>query len=145
MQEETVTNDTSVDASPTPYNTCTGQQVWPAMCLNLLAAFLAATSPHVIEPIAHSIELLQPNTNMDIEPHLVAMMLSFVASSDLDTMTLSEAMKQPDQGEFLKVMEKELADRIGQKHWKVVPVKVVPRHMQAIPMVCQTIGNWFKT
>ena len=47
-------------------------------------------------------------------------------SSNPDTMTLSEDLKQPDCHEFIKVLEKELRDHVDCKHWKVVPLKSIP-------------------
>jgi hypothetical protein len=54
--------------------------------------------------------------------HVIAMI-----GSDPDTMHLEDALKQPDRKEFIKAMHKELNDHIERKHWKVVPLKAVPR------------------
>ena len=82
--------------------------------------------------------LLQPNISSSVEPHPFALfseyMLSFLAT-DPDTMTLQEAMQQPDKDQFLHAMKKELEDHISRKHWKVVPAKCIPKHKRSIPMV----------
>src|SRR5210317_2316438 len=49
------------------------------------------------------------------------------SNTDPDTMTLDKAMKQPDGEEFVKAMEKELMDHIERKHWKVVPMRSIPK------------------
>ena len=60
-----------------------------------------------------------------------------VASSrDPDTMTLDEALKQPDRAEFIKAMHKEIDDNVRRKHWKVVHKSTVPKGRIPIPMVC---------
>ena len=56
-------------------------------------------------------------------------------SSDPDTMTLSEALQQPNRHKFIKAMEKELCYHINCKHWKVVQLKSIPIGKHAIPMV----------
>ena len=59
-----------------------------------------------------------------------------VASSrDPDTMTLDEALKQPDRAEFIKAMHKEIDDHVRRKHWKVVHKSTVPKGRIPIPMV----------
>ena len=80
----------------------------------------------------------EPISNTMAEPNPFAMMSSFVATSsgsDPDTLTLAEALRQPDREEFLKAMNKELTDHIDRKHWKVVPLKSVSRGKKPIPMV----------
>ena len=57
------------------------------------------------------------------------------ASSDPDTITFEEALAAPDRNEFVLAMAKELKDHVYQKHWKVVPIKSIPSHKRAIPMV----------
>ena len=61
--------------------------------------------------------------------------ISMDFSPEHDTMTLSEALKQPDCHEFIKTMEKELRDHIDQKYWKVVPLKSIPVGKHTIPIV----------
>ena len=81
---------------------------------------------------------LQPDVERFAEPHPFAFMvetLGLSASSDPDTMTLDEALRQPDREQFIAAMHKELEDHISRKHWKVVPAKTIPSHKRAIPMV----------
>ena len=40
----------------------------------------------------------------------------FAASADPDTMYITEAMKQPDRGKFIKAMDKELDDHASRGH-----------------------------
>ena len=55
--------------------------------------------------------------------------------SDPDTMYLNEAMAQPDRDKFIEAMRSELLDHIQRKHWKVVPIKSVPKGKKCLPMV----------
>ena len=90
-----------------------------------VCAYLATFSPAKND----NDHLLQPATAAYTEPHplslLANQMFSFVAT-DPDTMTLKEALAQPDKAYFLKSMKKELNDHITWKHWKVFPAKNVP-------------------
>lgn len=105
-------------------------------------AFLCATSPQSVLGNSMSLgpsetlpELLQPDVEAHTEPHPYALLSAFVSTSDPDTMTLDEALKQPDRDEFIKAMKKELMDHIERKHWKVVPIKNIPAPKKPIPMV----------
>ena len=62
-------------------------------------------------------------------------LFGLAASQDPDTMTIDEALKQPDREEFVKAMSKELEDHVRRKHWVVVPLSSVPRNKIPIPMV----------
>ena len=42
--------------------------------------------------------------------------------ADPDTMTLKEALKQPDAEEFLKAMVKEVEDHARREHWKIMTI-----------------------
>lgn len=64
--------------------------------------------------------LLQPVYGDD--PHPFAFLTQIFALSTTsypDTMTLDEAMSQPDKEEFVKAMYKQLSDHIGRRHWKI--------------------------
>jgi hypothetical protein len=62
--------------------------------------------------------------------------LSYVAkSSDPDTMTLNEAMKQVDKEQFIEAMEKEIMDHCTRGHWEIVPISSVPRGNRPIMAV----------
>jgi Reverse transcriptase (RNA-dependent DNA polymerase) len=50
-------------------------------------------------------------------------------------MHLAEAMNADDKQQFVQAMYKELHDHINRKHWMIVPLKSVPSHKQALPMV----------
>ena len=62
-------------------------------------------------------------------------LFGFLARNDPDTMTLERALSEPDAENFLKAMEEEIAAHMERKHWKIVPIKCVPRHNKPIPMV----------
>ena len=83
--------------------------------------------------------LLQPDTLAHSQPHPLALVTEYfceaLLSADPDTMYLQEALKQSDRDEFLKAMKKELSDHIQRKHWKVVPLKCVPKDKVVLPMV----------
>ena len=72
------------------------------------------------------------------EPHPFALLSSHIfanIATDPDTMTLNEALSQPDRDHFLEAMKKELHDHISRGHWKVIPAKCIPAHKRSIPMV----------
>ena len=98
-------------------------------------SFLTTFSPFIRHD---NNQLLQPLTANYSEPRPLALfsshILSFIAT-DPDTMTLREALAQPDKEQFLKAMKKELNDHISRGHWKVIPIKHVPSHKQCLPMV----------
>ena len=56
-------------------------------------------------------------------------------TTDPDTMTIAEALRQPDRDKFLVAMHKELNDHISRGHWTVLPTKNVPSHKKRLPMV----------
>ena len=82
---------------------------------------------------------LRQKEKCSAEPHHFAFAaesgIYMAVSSDPDTMTLIEALKQPDCHELIKEKEKELRDHIDIKHWKVVPFKSIPVGKHAITMV----------
>jgi hypothetical protein len=81
---------------------------------------------------------LQPDTEAFSEPHPLAFIMDHVIAfigSDPDTMHLEEALKQPDREQFIQAMHKELNDHVDRKHWKVIPMKAVPKDKIPIPMV----------
>ena len=45
-----------------------------------------------------------------------------MSMADPDTMTLKEALKQPDAEEFLKAMVKEVEDHVRREHWKIMTI-----------------------
>jgi hypothetical protein len=100
------------------------------------SAYLSAFSPL---PTCEAIHLLQPDFEALAEPHPLALLTENVsaslASSDPDTMHLDDALRQPDRDKFIEAMSKELNDHISRKHWKIVPLRSVPKHKHVIPMV----------
>ena len=69
-----------------------------------------------------------PEDNLLNELHPLATLISFPATkSDPDTMTLDQALREPNAHKFIKAMEREVADHVTRGHWEVVPNSVVPR------------------
>ena len=68
----------------------------------------------LLSPQAHLTELLK-EPMQDMAPQCFAL-----TRADPDTMTLKEAMSQPDADKFLEAMEKEVQDHVSRKHWKLV-------------------------
>ena len=126
---------TSDITSPPIQTTRSGRTVKPPSRFSF-QSYLSTFSP---SPCRHSPQqLLQPTIANYEEPHPMALVseyiLSFIAT-DPDTMTLKEAMQQPDKEQFLQAMKKELNDHITRQHWKVVPSNSIPSHKHSIPMV----------
>ena len=69
--------------------------------------------------------------------HPLAGLLSFAAPKrrDPDTMTLDQALREPDADQFIEAMDKELQDHISRGHWDLVHISQVPRHIKPINMV----------
>ena len=84
--------------------------------------FLHTLSPDKSD---ESVALLQ-NDKYSAKPHpfsfSIESAISMAVSSDPDTMTLIEALQQPDRHKFIKTMEKELRNHINRKQCKVVPL-----------------------
>ena len=83
-------------------------------------------------------ELLQPSIQNTEEQHPLVSMISEIVcnlGADPDTMYLNEAMAEPDREQFIDAMKKELLDHINRKHWKVVPIKSIPKGKKCLPMV----------
>ena len=122
-------------------STRSGRQVKPRT--RLIEAFVTTFCPAQgteNKGLINTLELLQPDIESRLETNLVALALQHTiamvsSNSDPDTMTLDEALRQPDRHEFIKAMHKELSDHIQRKHWKVVPLKSIPANKRAIPMV----------
>ena len=76
------------------------------------------------------------------DPHPLAMVATYLWSfpakrtrSDPDTMTLEQALREPDADKFIEAMEKELEEHITRKHWEVIHVSELPRGHKPILMV----------
>ena len=84
--------------------------------------------------------ILQPDSEWYAEPEPMAFMLATQGSSEMetifsDTMTMDEALRQPDRENFIEAMHKELNDHIKRGHWKVVLKDAIPSEQKAFPMV----------
>jgi Reverse transcriptase (RNA-dependent DNA polymerase) len=104
--------------------------------VTLAAAYLAAFSP--LPTDLRALHLIQPDVEAYSEPHPLALFTEQIIAllgSDPDTMHLAEAMNADDKQQFVQAMYKELHDHINRKHWMIVPLKSVPPHKQALPMV----------
>ncbi|MEM7283838.1 MAG: reverse transcriptase domain-containing protein, partial [Pseudomonadota bacterium] len=105
---------------------------------NPMFASLCAFSATFYAPPPIERSWLQQDADPHQHFHPYALFLesfAFSTTSDPDTMNLDEAMKQPDRDKFIEAMYKELNDHIQRKHWKVIPMKSVPRGRVPIPMV----------
>ena len=58
---------------------------------------------------------------------------AYKASANPDTMYLHEAMKEPDRAEFIKVMEKEVADQMNNGNFSIMPRSELPKGQQSFP------------
>ena len=62
-------------------------------------------------------------------------MLAYAASADPDTMYYHEAMREPDRGEFIKAMQKEVKSHTENGVWELVPRSSVPEGVKILPAV----------
>lgn len=145
-REEPTVEPTTAVQNPDATTTRSGRQVRQPLrfdetehsALASVIAFLHSFSPQRESQIIE-LYLLQPDIEAFEEPHPFALVIehvqAYLAGSDPDTMHLEEAMKQPDRDKFIEAMRKELEDHINRKHWKVVPLKSVPKGKIPLPMV----------
>ena len=61
--------------------------------------------------------------------------ISFVATSNKDTMYWHQAMKQPDASEFRKAAIREFNDHCERKHWVLLERSQVPKGKNILPAV----------
>jgi hypothetical protein len=54
-------------------------------------------------------------------------LMAFKATSDPDTMYLHKAMKEPDSGEFVRALNKEVRDQMEPGNFSVIPKIQVPK------------------
>jgi hypothetical protein len=100
------------------------------------SAFLMTFSP--LQKPELELHLLQPDTEAFSELHPLAFIMDYAIAfigSDPDTMHLEEALQQPDREQFIQAMHKELKDHVDRKHWKVIPMKAVPKDKIPTPTV----------
>ena len=82
--------------------------------------------------------MLQPDDESQSTPHPFALAIKHVyglIGSEPETMRLHEAMKEPDQLQFLAAMQKDLEDQVLLKHWKVIPLHSLPPNKLPLTMV----------
>jgi hypothetical protein len=87
---------------------------------------------HDVEGEIFCLEAMFP-AREEIDNPLVA----FKATSDPDTMYLHEAMKEPDGGEFVKAMEKEVRDQMENGNFSIILKILVPLGEKILPTVWQ--------
>ena len=59
----------------------------------------------------------------------------YAVSSDPDILYLHEAMKAPDQAQFLQAMEQEIKGHEEGKHWVLIPKHQVPKGTKVLDAV----------
>ena len=59
----------------------------------------------------------------------------YAASSDPDILYLHEAMKAPDQAQFLQAMEREIKGHEEGKHWVLIPKHQVPKGTKVLDTI----------
>jgi hypothetical protein len=62
-------------------------------------------------------------------------MLAYAASADPDTIYYHEAMREPDNAEFVKAMGKEIQSNTENEVWELVPRLSVPPGTKILPAV----------
>lgn len=50
------------------------------------------------------------------------------AASNLDVMYFHEAIKMPDRGKFVEVIQKEIEGNYANDHFELVPCSQIPKH-----------------
>jgi hypothetical protein len=72
------------------------------------------------------------NCNMGDDP-----LYAFKATADPDTMYLHQALREPDKGEFIKAMNKEVKDQMNNGNFSIVKASTVPKGTTVFPAVWQ--------
>jgi hypothetical protein len=127
-EPETGVQAEQIEESPAPVHTRSGRLVRP----NPRYFNEAHANTVYLDTYSSALDqvncILQPVYSE--EPHPMALVsesiFGFAVSSDPDTMTLDEALREPDRDHFIEAMHKELGDHINRKHWKVVPKHSIP-------------------
>lgn len=70
------------------------------------------------------------------DPMLKDPLMAYKAVADPDTMYMHQAMKQPDKGEFVKAMLREIQDQQG-IIWMITHKEDVPKGVTILPTVWQ--------
>ncbi len=63
--------------------------------------------------------------------------IAYKASTDPDTMYMHQAMMEPDKGEFIKAMQKEVEDQMSNGNFTIVHKDEVPKDKVILPAVWQ--------
>jgi hypothetical protein len=61
--------------------------------------------------------------------------IAFLAEMIGDIMHLHQALRQPDDCQFVNSVVKEISGHVDQKHWLVIPKEEVPEDTNIIPSV----------
>jgi hypothetical protein len=61
--------------------------------------------------------------------------VTFMASSNQETMYFHQAMKAPDRKQFTQAVIKEVNDHIEKKNWELIPRDKVPKGTTILPSV----------
>lgn len=61
--------------------------------------------------------------------------ISFLSTTNKDTMYYDQAIREPDAIEFVKAIVKEVNDHIKMKHWELIPRNEVPENETVLPSV----------
>ena len=64
-------------------------------------------------------------------------LMAYKATSDTDSMYLHQAMKEPDQANFLTAMLQEVTDQVKNENFTVVKRNQVPKDSTILPGVWQ--------
>lgn len=99
----------------------------------LIEAMIAELENQTIPGELLCYEAMYPH---DEDPMLKDPLLAFKAVADPDTMYMHQAMKQPDKGEFVKAMLKEIQDQQG-VIWTITHKDDVPEEATILPAVWQ--------
>ena len=119
--------------SKEPIRTKSGRIVRPIQRYTI-ETMLAETevSAHTIEGEIFCLQAMFPIDTIEQDP-----LLAYKAQADPDTMYLHQAMKQPDKGEFIESMSKEINQQMKVKAYSVIKRSKVPEGATILPAVWQ--------
>jgi hypothetical protein len=63
-------------------------------------------------------------------------LLAYAASTDPDIMYFQEAMREPDNLQWIKAMQEEVQSHSDNENWLLVPQSQVPEGVPVLPAVC---------
>ena len=110
----------------------------PNRLIDVMTAVQETVSPRMALAATHlQIFALDDDDLLLEDPNPMALLSAFVATrrSDPDTLTLEQALQEPDADKFIEAMEKEIEDHTTRGHWKVVPISSVPQGNRPIMAV----------